>query len=87
PSAIVMVLLGGVFEGIKDHPVTIGVIKGIRPVVIALIVYSGWILFRSQDHRLFSVLITLSSFMMITFTKVNYFFLVFISGIVAILLF
>lgn len=87
PSAIVMVLLGGVFEGIKDHPVTIGVIKGIRPVVIALIVYSGWILFRSQDHRLFSVLITLSSFMIITFTKVNYFFLVFISGIVAILLF
>ena len=87
PSAIVMILLGSVFENVKDHPITTGVIRGIRPVIIALIVYSGWILFKSLDHKLFSILITLSSFTIITFTKFNYFFLVVIAGGCAILFF
>jgi chromate transporter len=87
PSAIVMVLLGDVFENIKDHPITAGVISGIRPVIIALIAYSGWILFKSLDYKLFSIFITLSSFLIITFTKFNYFFLVLIAGGAAILFF
>ncbi|MEP2670599.1 MAG: chromate efflux transporter [Cyclobacteriaceae bacterium] len=87
PSAIIMVLVGGVFESIKNHPIITGVIKGIRPVVIALITYSGWILFRSLDHELFSIFVILSSFVIITTTKFNYFYLVLISGGAAILFF
>ncbi|MEQ9165361.1 MAG: chromate transporter, partial [Fulvivirga sp.] len=87
PSAFVMILLSTEFENIKDHAITKGIMKGIRTVIIALIAYSGWILFKSLDHKLVSALIALSSFVIITYTKFNYFLLILLSGVVALLYF
>ncbi|HEX9740854.1 MAG TPA: chromate efflux transporter [Ignavibacteriaceae bacterium] len=87
PSAITMIFVGKIFANIKGHPLVDGIMRGIRPVIIALIAYSGYILFKSLDHLLFSALITSSSFIIITYTKFNYFLLILIAGVAGLLFF
>jgi len=87
PSAVVMIVVGSAFESVKNHPLIDGIMKGIRPVIIALIAYSGWILFKSLDHWVISGVITVISFFLITYTKLNYLLLILIAGIIGILIF
>jgi chromate transporter len=87
PSAVVMIIVGNVFERVKTYAVMDGIMKGVRPVIIALIAYSGWILFDSLDQKLFSLIITIASFLIITYTKFNYFLVILIAGIIGLLIF
>lgn len=87
PSAVVMIIVGNVFERVKDYSVMDGIMKGVRPVIIALIAYSGWILFDSLDQQLFSIIITVTSFLVITYTKFNYFLVILIAGVIGLLIF
>lgn len=82
PSAVAMVVIGNVFDNVKGHPVVTGIMKGIRPVIIALIAYSGVILFKSTEEMALSAIITVVSFTIITFTRFNYFFLILIGGLI-----
>ena len=87
PSASLMVFVGSVFDKWKDHPTITGIMMGIRPVNIGLIAYSGWLLFESLDHKLFSGLITALTFFVITFTRFNYFLLILMGGVLGLLFF
>jgi len=87
PSAVVMIIVGSAFENVKNHPIIDGIMKGVRPVIIALIAYSGWILLDSLDHKLFSGVIIAISFIIITYTKFNYFLVILIAGIIGFLIF
>jgi len=87
PSAVVMIFVGSAFERVKYHSIMDGIMKGVRPVIIALIAYSGWILFESLDHKLISGIITAISFLIITYTKFNYLLVILIAGILGVLIF
>ncbi len=87
PSAVVMIFVGSAFESVKGHPVIDGIMKGVRPVIIALIAYSGWILFESLDHKLISGIITAVSFFLITYAKLNYLLVILIAGILGFFIF
>ena len=87
PSAVVMIFVGSAFESVKGHPNIDGIMKGVRPVIIALIAYSGWILFESLDHKLISGIITAVSFLIITYSKINYLLVILIAGIIGSLIF
>ena len=87
PSAVVMIIVGNAFERVKNFSVMDGIMKGVRPVIIALIAFSGWILFESLDQKLYSVIITVVSFLVITYTKFNYFLVILIAGIIGLMIF
>ncbi len=64
PPFLSIVLVGWFFIYIKDNPVAHKIFAGIRPAVIALLVYTIWKLFRSVKFKtmtlLFSIFITLA---------------------------
>lgn len=42
PSVIVIMMLSKLLKKFRDHPVVCSVLSGIRPAVIALILFAGW---------------------------------------------
>ena len=44
PGVAMMLALGAVFARYKEHPLVIGMMRGIRPVGVALLVYTVWTL-------------------------------------------
>ena len=44
PGVAMMLVLAAVFARYKEHPLVIGMMRGIRPVAVALLVYTVWVL-------------------------------------------
>jgi len=87
PAALVMVGVGNAFDKLKQYDFVPAIIAGIRPVVIALISYSAYVLFTSAGQTWLMAFSVIGAFLVVTFTQINYLFLILLMGIAGILIF
>jgi len=87
PSATLMVVVGSGFIRIKDYAITKKIMAGIRPVVIGLIGYSVILLLKGVELPLITSVLSVVSFALLTFGKVNFFIVLLVFGLIGMIVF
>lgn len=85
PSALLMISMGTLFEKIKDNSSVKSVLSGIRPVVVAFILYSVVVLLHSIGFNGFALLFVLIGFLLLIMTKLNAMFLICLGGLMGLI--
>lgn len=62
PGVLLMLALGAAWLRFKDHPVVVGMMRGIRPVAVALLVYTVWTLGPDGLRDTPSILLAVAAF-------------------------
>lgn len=94
PSLIIVVIVSNLISKIYNHRITIGFFQGLRPVIIALIVYAairfgitnGVFLIEFSYESIITLFIFILSGVLL-FTRLNPMYIILISGILGIILF
>ena len=71
PSFLSILAIAIVFSGFQDHPTIEKIFKGIRPVVVALILIPMINMARSANKKWWSWIITISTLILVAFLKVS----------------
>ncbi len=83
PSALLMVVVGSVFDKFQEKNLLSAIMAGVRPVVIALIFYSTWLLGGAENITAFTIIVAIGAFVSITFLKVNYLLVIPVGGLIS----
>ncbi len=84
PASILMILLSSSLKNISRNVHWKAMLTGVKPMVIAFIIYSAMILAMPQDNILMMLAIAIISLIAIIRFKINYLYLVLIFGVVGI---
>ena len=87
PSAVLMITVGFGFLQIKDRPIVLKIMNGIRAVVVGLIGYSVFILIDSAEFRLTTIIFAVTAYFLLTFAKFNFLIVILLSGLIGLLFF
>ncbi len=82
PSALLMVLVGALYQSISHIHVVNKAIAGIRPVVIALILFSVFLVMKATPLDVFTFVSLTGSFVLISFLKVSFWVPMLVSGMI-----
>ena len=86
PSGLLVVLVAKAFDSVSESPTMVAISEGLKPVVLALILSSIFILAGSIENWWFSSAALLVSAILILRFKVNFLWLMLIAGIISIIL-
>lgn len=81
PSGILMMLVSGVFEQLEKQSVWQAILKGIRPVVLALIIYSLLVLGSAIDNWQIAMPVAFLSLLLLYRFKINFLWLILPAGL------
>lgn len=85
PSFIAILLIAMFFSKIKDNPVVESIFKGMRPVVVALILVPMINLAKREKLSLYTVLVGILSLFLITYLKVSPIYILLTVGIYSVI--
>ncbi|MDR2178844.1 MAG: chromate transporter [Synergistaceae bacterium] len=71
PSAVAMLLLMGFVTLMKDNPMTASMLKGLRPVVVAMLAYAAWDMAPNALKGYKTVAIGIAALALMIFTPVH----------------
>lgn len=86
PSVIIIMLLSGFLKKFRDNPIVESVLGGIRPAVIALILFAGWEVAKLAVTDVVSVILFLGFWAAIHFYKKSPIFYIVLSAIIGVVL-
>ncbi len=81
PSLIVVTLISYYYQGFRKSPFVDAAFKGIKPAVIGLLMATAISLGRASFIDLYSIMIAMISFILISFTKIDPTFIILGAGI------
>ena len=83
PAALLMLLAGYFFRILPDNKVLNSVFSGIRPIVLAYILFSAYVILKPVGFDMQSFGLTIIAFVMINYFKVNFLWLMLSSSILS----
>lgn len=87
PSLIVVTLISYYYQGFRNSPLVDAAFRGIKPAVVGLLMATAISLGKASLIDLYTVIIALSSFALISFTKIDPTFIILGAGIAGIILY
>ena len=86
PSAVALTILMGFVNLVKDNPVVTSMLKGIRPVVVAMLAYAAYDMAPNALKNVTTVLIGLASMALMIFSPLHPALIIVIGALAGILL-
>ena len=83
PAALLMLLAGYLFRVLPDNKVLNSVFSGIRPIVLAYILFSAYVILKPIGFDMQSFGLTIIAFIMISYLKINFLWLMFSGSILS----
>jgi len=85
PSIIIIILIAAFFGNIRDYDMVEAVFKGIRPAIVALIVYSATKVLKNVKRSVLNVCVFWGTCVLILFFKISPVFLIVIATVAAVM--
>ncbi len=83
PASLLMLLAAHGFKKLPDNIWVNAVLMGIRPVIVSFIVFSALIILKPVGFNDQTVVLTILSFVLIEYVKINFLWLMLISGLIS----
>ena len=71
PSAVVLLVLLGFVSMVKDNPIVGSMLKGLRPVVVAMLAYAAWDMAPNALKGYKTVVIAIAALSLMIFTPIH----------------
>ena len=86
PSTVALFFLLGFVSLVKDNPMVGSMLKGLRPVVVAMLAYASWDMAPSAMKGLWTVVIAITALSLMVFTSIHPALIIVAGGIVGVAL-